>query len=90
MLDFNKNTAFIISCFCLFDLNIKISQHIIQWLIYSKTKARILSYIKIIVFIHYLDISNLQDFFFQPYDISFVFSVYFIYIDIVYLKVKKI
>lgn len=59
MFNLNKKIVFIKSYFCLFNLNIKILQYVIQQLIHIKTEATILFHIKAEIFIYYLDILNL-------------------------------
>lgn len=58
VLDLNKNTAFIGSYFCLFDVDIETLKHMIQQLVYAKIKATILSQTKAMVPIYHLEILN--------------------------------
>lgn len=60
----NKKTAFIRSCFCIFDINIEIPCYFYQYLKYTKLEVTILSQIKQNISIYYLSISHLRDFFF--------------------------
>lgn len=53
VLDFNKKTAFIESCFYEFNLDIKILRQFVQQLIHIKTEATILSHIKVIILIYH-------------------------------------
>ena len=89
VLNLHKKTAFIGNCFCKFSLDIETPQHFIQQLVYAKTGATILSYIKAIVSIHYLDIPCTRDFFFQSHDIGFALSVHLINADVVRLPVEN-
>ncbi len=76
VLDFNKKTAFIGSCSCLFDLDIKIPRVSIQRPVYAKARATLLPYTTQVISIHYLNISHSRDFFFQLDNVDFALLAY--------------
>lgn len=89
VLDLNKKTAFVGSCSCLFDLDIKIPYVSIQHSIYAKTRAIILSYTISIILVSYLNIFHSRDFFFQPNNMDFTISAHIIDRNIMGLPIEK-
>lgn len=89
VLDFNKKTAFIRSCFCLFDLDIEIPHASIQYPIYAKASITILFNITQVIPIHHLNIPRSKNFLFQPDSVDFMLSAYLIDTGITSLSVEN-
>lgn len=87
--DLIKKTTFIENCFCLFDLNIATFYCFIQRLVYTKIKATILSYIKKVILIYYLNISCSKGFFFQFNKISILLLAYIINMYVISFSIEN-